>query len=120
MHTTATVLALVGTLGIIGIGLRFLLRPDVATRGYGVAPDDVRAFTAIKGLRDITSGIVPLVAWAAGGSQVLGWVLVAAALTAAGDAVIVRARGGALGTALGVHGLTAAVLVAVGLVLALG
>ena len=44
------------------------------TRGpRGVRP------SAKMGVRDITSGVVPLVAWAAGGRTTLGWVPVAAA-----------------------------------------
>ncbi len=50
----------------------------------------------------------------------MGWALTAAALTALGDAVIVRTNGGKLATALGIHGITAVLLIAAGLVLALG
>ena len=46
--------------------------------------------------------------------------LVAAALTPIADALIVLTNGGKLSKALGVHGLTAGLLVAAGLVLALG
>jgi hypothetical protein len=120
MHLAALLVALLGCVGIAVIGSRFLLTPRRATLAFGVAADDLRALTAIKGVRDITSGAVPLVAWAAAGPAAFGWVLIAAALTPTADAVIVLARGGRLSTALGIHGLTAAVLVAVGLVLALG
>jgi hypothetical protein len=64
--------------------------------------------------------VVPLVVWAAAGRRALGWALVAAALTPTGDAVIVLANGGKRATAFGIHGLTAALLVAAGLILALG
>jgi hypothetical protein len=120
VHLVAIILALVGCIAIAVLGARFLLTPRRATLDFGVAADDVRALAAIKGVRDITSGVVPLVVWAAAGSATFGWALVAAALTPAGDAVIVLARGGKPATALGIHGVTAAVLVAVGLVLALG
>ena len=120
MYPVALLLAVLGCLAIAVLGGRFLRTPRRATIDFGVAADDVRALTAIKGVRDITSGVVPLVVWAAAGAAPFGWALVAAALTPAGDAVIVLARGGKRSTALGIHGLTAAVLVAVGLVLALG
>ncbi|MTD53143.1 DUF4267 domain-containing protein [Amycolatopsis pithecellobii] len=120
MHVTALVVALIGCAGIIGLGTRFLLTPRRATLDFGVAADNLRALTAIKGVRDITSGVVPLVVWAAAGPATLGWALVAAALTPVGDAIIVRTNGGKLSTALGIHGLTAGLLVAAGLVLALG
>ncbi|MCE0763274.1 DUF4267 domain-containing protein [Pseudonocardia kujensis] len=58
--------------------------------------------------------------WAAAGPATLGWALVAAALTPTADAIIVLTHGGKPSTALGIHGLTAALLVAAGLVLALG
>jgi hypothetical protein len=120
MHLAALIVALVICVAVIGLGARFLLAPRAATLAYGVAADDVRALTAIKGIRDIASGVVLLVVWAAAGQEALGWGLVAASLTPVADAVVVRARGGRLATALGVHGLTAVLLVAAGLVLALG
>jgi len=88
--------------------------------GFGVAPTSLRALTEIKGVRDMTSGVVLLVVWAAADTTALGWVLVAAALTPTADALVVLTNGGELATALGVHGLTAALLLAAGLVLALG
>jgi len=120
MTISALVVAALGCILILLIGLRFLLAPRTATLGFGIQDGDVRGLTAIKGVRDIASGVVPLVVWAAAGPAAFGWALVAAAITPIGDAVIVRARGGRLATALGVHGTTAALLVAAGLVLALG
>jgi hypothetical protein len=64
--------------------------------------------------------VVLLVVWAAAGRTAFGWALIAAAVTPAADAVIVLTNGGNLVTALAVHGLTAALLVAAGLVLVLG
>lgn len=120
MHLAALVIALLGCAGIIALGIRFLLAPRQATLAFGVAADNVRALTEIKGVRDITSGAVPLVVWAAAGPTTLGWALVAAALTPTADALIVLTNGGKPSTALGIHGVTAALLVAAGLVLALG
>ena len=57
--------------------------------------------------------------WAAAGRTALGWALVAAAITPSGDALIVLTNGGKPSTALGIHGVTAVLLVAAGLVLAL-
>ncbi len=120
MHIAALVVAIIAAVAIIAVGTRFILSPRRATLDYGVAPDNVRALTAIKGVRDITSGVVVLVVWAGAGTQAFGWALTAAALTAIGDVLIVRTNGGKLATALGIHGVTAALLVAAGLVLALG
>jgi hypothetical protein len=120
MHVAALAVALVACVAIIVVGTRFLLTPRRATLDFGVAQDNVRALTAIKGVRDITSGAVLLVVWAAGGSEALGWALIVSALTPTADAIIVRTNGGRLATALGIHGTTAALLLAGGLVLALG
>lgn len=63
---------------------------------------------------------MPLVVWVTADRTTLGWVLVAAAITPTADALIVLTNGGKLATALGIHGITAGLLVAAGLVLALG
>lgn len=119
MIIAAVVTAILGCLFILFIGGRFLLAPRVATAGFGVADDRPRAFTSIKGVRDITSGIVPLVVLLVAGPHAFGWVLVAAAITPIGDAIIVVTNGGKLRQALSVHGATAVVLVIAGLILAL-
>jgi hypothetical protein len=91
-----------------------------ATLDFGIAGDSPRGLTEIKGAREITSGVVPLVVWASAGTTTLGWVLVASAITPTADALIVLTNGGKLSRALGVHGFTAGLLVAAGLILALG
>ena len=111
---------LIACVAIIGLGIRFVLSPRQATLDFGVAADNFRALTEIKGARDVTSGVVLLVVWAAAGRATLGWALIAAAITPAADAVIVLTNGGRRSTALGIHGLTAGLLVAAGLVLSLG
>jgi len=119
MSLAALVLVLAACVAIIVLGGRFVLSPRRATLDYGVASDDLRALTEIKGVRDIVSGVVLLAVWASAGRNALGWAVLAAALTPLSDAVIVRGHGGKLATALGVHGLTAVALVAAGLVLVL-
>jgi len=56
---------------------------------------------------------------ASAGRMTFGWALVAAAMTPTADALIVLSNGGKPARALGVHGVTAALLIAAGLVLAL-
>jgi len=119
MTIAALVVAVLGCVFILFIGARFLIAPSIATAGFGVAEDRRRAFTSIKGIRDITSGVVPLVVLLTAGPHVFGWVLVAAAITPIGDAIVVVTNGGSLRQALSVHGATAVVLIAAGLVLAL-
>jgi hypothetical protein len=120
VHPVALVFGVVACAAIIVLGIRFLLQPRQATLDFGIAADSLRGLTEIKGARDITSGVVPLVVWASAGTTTLGWVLIAAAITPAADALIVLTNGGKLSRALGIHGLTAGLLVAAGLVLALG
>jgi hypothetical protein len=115
----ALAVAIAGCVFILFIGARFLAAPKVAMAGFGVPQDSLRALTSIKGVRDITSGIVPLVVLAAAGHHAFGWALLAAAITPIGDAVIVTRNGGTLRQALSVHAATAATLVVAGLLLAL-
>ena len=119
MTLTALVVAILGCVFILFIGARFLVAPRSAMAGFGVPEDSVRALTSIKGVRDINSGIVPLVVLAAAGHHAFGWALLAAAITPIGDAVIVTTNGGTLRHALSVHAATALVLIIAGLVLAL-
>jgi uncharacterized protein DUF4267 len=118
-HLVALLVGLIACAAIIVLGIRFLLQPRQATLDFGVAADNLRALTEIKGARDITSGVVLLVVLASAGRVTFGWALVAAAITPIADALIVHTNGGKLARALGVHGLTAALLIAAGLVLAL-
>lgn len=108
-----TLAGLIGA-GIIFIGARFIVAPRVAAAGYGVEPDldqrSVRAYLSVKGIRDIASGLFVLVLIAAGATHLLGWVILAATIIPLADATIVLGSGGRRSTALGVHGLTAVVM----------
>jgi len=117
MTTAAIVFAVLACVAIAAIGVRFLARPTAATRDFGIQPDDIRALTAIKGVRDITSGVVPMVIWAVAGVPALGWALIAASITPWADMGIVLARHGRRTAAFGIHGLTAALLVVAGVAL---
>jgi hypothetical protein len=120
LDMTATTIAytLAGLLGagIIFIGARFILAPRVAAAGYGVQPDldqrSVGAYLSVKGVRDIATGLFVFVLMAAGATHLLGWVILAATIIPIADAAIVLGHGGAKSTAYGVHGLTAAVMLA--------
>lgn len=119
MTVVAIIVAILACACILFIGARFIVAPGTALAGFGVPEDNARALTNIKGVRDITSGVVPLVILAVAGPHVMGWALVAAAITPIGDAIIVANNGGTLRHALTVHGATALVLIVVGLALAL-
>jgi hypothetical protein len=118
LEMTATTIAytlagLIGA-GIIFIGARFIVAPRAAAAGYGVQPDlgqrSVNAYLSVKGVRDIASGLIVFVLMAAGTTQLLGWVILAATIIPLADAIIVLGNGGPTSIAWGVHGLTAAVM----------
>ncbi len=113
---TATAYTLAGLIaaGIIFIGARFIVAPRIAATGYGVPaqPDQqfVRAYLSVKGVRDIASGLIVVILMAAGATHLLGWVLLAATIIPLADAAIVLGNGGSKSIALGVHGVTAVVM----------
>lgn len=111
MLVTGYVLATLLALGIIGLGVRFLIAPAVATAGFGVPVTPPRAFTDIKGIRDIASGLVVLPFVVSGHPTALAVVLLAEAVTPLGDMTTVLRHGGTRATAFGVHLATAVVMV---------
>jgi hypothetical protein len=116
MTATTIAYALAGLIaaGIIFIGARFIVAPRVAAAGYGVQPDhdqpSADAYLSVKGVRDIASGLFVFILMAAGATHLLGWVILAATIIPLADVAIVLRNGGPTSIALGVHGLTAAVM----------
>jgi len=102
--------------GITVIGARFIVAPRVAAAGYGVQADldqpAAGAYVRVKGIRDIASGLFVVILMVAGATHLLGWVILAATVIPLADAAIVLSNGGPKSIALGVHGLTAAVMIA--------
>ena len=112
--TIAYTLAGLIAAGIIFIGARFIVAPRVAAAGYGVLPDldqpSARAYLSVKGVRDIATGLFVIILMVAGATHLLGWVILAATIIPLGDATIVLGHGGPKSIALGVHGVTAVVM----------
>ena len=102
--------------GIIVIGARFLVAPQAAAAAYGIASEQSGPasdpYLAVKGVRDIASGVVVFALLTEGQPHILGRYLAAASIIPIGDATIVLRGNGAKATAYGVHGTTAAVMVA--------
>ncbi|MGI4870218.1 MAG: DUF4267 domain-containing protein [Janthinobacterium lividum] len=94
-RTLSRSLSLLLGLGMLFIGLRFLLTPRAGGEGFGVflPPADVNyAFHYAKGVRDVFSGLL-LVAFAGlGYDRALAWVLLLGALIPGVDLSIVRAQ----------------------------
>ncbi|MDA8370782.1 MAG: DUF4267 domain-containing protein [Nocardiopsaceae bacterium] len=118
MKNIPIALAVLLGIGIIVVGTRFLLTPEASAADYGVpvAPEgDSGAYLAVKGVRDIASGLIGLTLLAVGERRIVGWFLLAAAAIPIGDAVIVLSHGGSPLLAYGMHGGTAAAMVLVAL-----
>jgi hypothetical protein len=107
--------------GIIFIGARFLVVPQAAATGYGVlaAPGGAQNHAVspypwlyVKGMRDIASGIFIFILLANRAPHLLGAFMAAASIIPVGDAVIVLRSGGTRAVACGIHGATAAVMLA--------
>jgi hypothetical protein len=118
--------AALGVVGVIGVGIsligaRFLLDPAASAAGFGVpAPAADDPFLAVKGVRDIGSGLILLTVLAMRQPRVVGWVALAASFMPIGDALIVLAYDGPAYAAYGIHGATAAVAIAAAAVLISG
>jgi hypothetical protein len=115
MRLQKAALAVAGVIGvgIIGIGTRFLLDPAASAAGFGVpAPAATDPYLAVKGVRDIGSGLILLALLATRQRRAVGWAMLAAASMPIGDALVVLAHGGPADVAYGIHGATAAVMVA--------
>ncbi len=102
--------------GIIFIGARFLVAPRAAAAGYGITTEQhggpTDPYLTAKGVRDIASGIAVFVLLAAGTPRILGGYMAAASIIPIGDGINVLRSNGPKATAYGVHGTTAAVMLA--------
>jgi hypothetical protein len=110
--------------GIIVTGARFLATPQAAAAQYGITTEQggpaSDPYLAVKGVRDIASGVALFALLAAGKPPILGRYLAAASIIPIGDAIIVLRRNGPKATAYGVHIPTAAVMLATAALLLTG
>jgi hypothetical protein len=100
--------------GIIAVGVRFVLAPARGAAGFGVPADQTgdHAYLAVKGIRDTASGIFTIILLVNQHPRVLGAFLLAAAFIPVGDMTVVLRHHGPKTTAYGIHGVTAAVMLA--------
>jgi hypothetical protein len=124
MHGFSYGVALLAAVGIMGIGVMYLFRPRVMTHNFGLPlPEEGRNTTwwlRLKGSRDIVSGLVVLALMAWGTPHLLGIVLLIEAIIPTSDMSTILAAKGSTSTAFGVHGLTAALMVASAIPLIIG
>jgi hypothetical protein len=102
-------LAIVLNLFIIVIGARFLLVPESAATAYGV-PAARGAYLSVKGVRDVSFGLIGLALLAFVGAVAGAWFMLVVALVPLGDMLIVLRHGGTKATAFGIHFATAVVV----------
>lgn len=114
LSIVAYVLALILSLFIIWIGVRFLVQPHAAAAGYGVpVPADAnRTYLTVKGLRDGSYGIVGLALIAFAPAHAVAWLMLVVAINPLGDTLVVLRNGGSRAVAFGIHFATAVVVLA--------
>jgi hypothetical protein len=115
MHWLALGVAALLALAIIAIGIFYLVRPRVVSRGFGLPlPEDgpnVAWWLRLKGVRDMTSGLAVLAFMVWGSPREVGIILAVEAFIPVGDMLTILAAKGATRAALGMHGVTALVMI---------
>ena len=98
-------LTLTAALGIIGLGARFLVVPQVGAEGFGVPLQDGNgvAFACTKGIRDIFSGLVGLPFLFAGRRRAVAWILLTASIIPVTDGFIMMKFSGLRPAFLAIH-----------------
>ncbi|MFI9561208.1 DUF4267 domain-containing protein [Nonomuraea endophytica] len=115
--TVGTVLTVVGALFIGYVRVSYLLAHQSMAPDFGLPSwphGEGVGFLAVKGVRDVVSGLVILAVLVTGNRRVLVWVMLPMALTPIGDVFIVLLSGGETAIAFGVHGATAAAVILAG------
>lgn len=124
MHWFSIGVAVLVALAIGTLGILYLARPKATMPSFGLPlpRDDTNVFPwlRLKGSRDVASGLVVLALVAWGEARVLGLVLLILAIIPLGDMSVILAARGSKGTAFGVHGATAALMVAAAVLLLIG
>ncbi|WP_245592427.1 DUF4267 domain-containing protein [Actinomadura rifamycini] len=118
-RTGAALAALTGV-GIACIGLSFLIDPVGTAAGFGLPAwpaGEAAAWLEIKGVRDLGSGLAVIALLARGRHEALGRVMLAFSAIPAGDMLTILRHDGSAATAFGVHGATAAAVLASALLL---
>ena len=116
--------ALLVAFAIIAIGVGYIASPMAATRSFGLPLPENGAnivwWLRLKGVRDIVSGLIVLafVAWGPPGG--VGLTMLIEALIPIGDMLLILAAGGSAKSALGIHGITALLMVSAGIPMMLG
>ena len=124
MYWFSNGVALLVAIGIIAIGIMYLTQLRAATGSFGLPLPEQDANIAwwlrLKGSRDMASGLVVLAMMAWSTPQTVGIVLLIEAMIPAGDMSLILAAKGSTKRALGIHGLTAALMILAAIPLIIG
>src|SRR5699024_6305744 len=104
-------------------GALYLVKPRMIAATFGLPSlpaVEATPWLRLKGVRDLTTGVVAVVLLLTAPPTVIGWALLTFALVPLGDAATVIASHGKASAAWGIHGSTAAVMVVGALVLLTG
>jgi hypothetical protein len=116
--------ALLVALAIIAIGTSYIASPTTTTRGFGLPlPEDgpnIPWWLRLKGVRDITAGLLVLAFMVWGSHREIGLVLLVEAIIPVGDMLLILAAKGSSKSAFGIHGLTAVIMVVVAIPMIVG
>ncbi|MGX4801792.1 DUF4267 domain-containing protein [Bradyrhizobium guangdongense] len=115
MHVFALGIGSVLALAIIAIGTLYVARPLTATQSFGLPlpgeADNIAGWLRLKGVRDIASGLTVLALMMWGTPSAVGIVLLVEAVIPLGDMLVILAAKGSIKSALGMHGLTAVIMI---------
>lgn len=104
------------------VGAMYLLRDEANATGFGLPalPDQpARSWWQVKGIRDVAAGVAPLVITFVQ-PEALPWLILIESLIPIGDMLIILGNRGNRARALGIHGLTAVVMIIASVLLWLG
>lgn len=120
LRRLTSVLTVVLALAPISFGLNFLLNGQGAASGFGIDPwptGNEAGYFTVKGVRDLALGLNILVLFVLGQRRATGILMAIVTIVPVGDMIAVLTHGGSVATALGVHGLTAAIVAVVAVLL---
>ena len=122
MHTTLPLsLAVLVSLGIMVIGLFYIVAPERILGSFGLQPPaadaHTRAWLHLKGIRDLASGLAVLTLMLTTNGRTVGILLLVFATIPFGDMSTILLSGGRKATAFSVHGVTCLVMLLTGVLL---
>ena len=117
-------IGLLVALAIIAIGTGYIASPTTMVRSFGLPlpgnDANIPSWLRLKGVRDIVAGLLVLAFMVWGVEREIGIVLLVEALIPVGDMLVILAAKGSVRSALGIHGLTAAIMVLAAIPMAIG